>query len=108
MTAVFLNATTFFQFVSLFSSFLFGAWNNFSSWNIFVEQFAHRGTTRPGPAWNNLRIVEQFRGTISASWNNFFSKKRFDFIFFTVKLRAVSWNNSRTVEQFGVPSAFSW
>jgi hypothetical protein len=32
--------------------------------------------------------VEQFRGTISASWNNFFSKKRFDFIFFAVILRA--------------------
>jgi hypothetical protein len=65
---------------------------------------------QPGPAR---------RGTICASWNNFveqfrrrgtifFQKKRFDFVFFAVKLRAVSWNNSRTVEQFGVPSAFSW
>jgi hypothetical protein len=77
-----------------------------ASWNIFVEHFVRRGTTRPGPAWNIFHVVEQFRGTISASWNNFFSKKRFDFIFFAVKLRAVSWNNSRTVEQFAMPSAF--
>jgi hypothetical protein len=71
MTAVLLNATTFFQFVSLFSSFLFGAWNNFgivehfrgtmrASWNNparpGVEQFAHRGTF----SWNNFGVVEQF------------------------------------------------
>jgi len=75
MTAVLLNATTFFRFVSLFSSFLFGAWNIF-----------HRGTF----SWNNSRIVEQpgpaRRGTFAASWNNFVEQfRRRGTIFFQKK-----------------------
>jgi hypothetical protein len=67
------------------------SWNNYgvveqfrgtflASWNIFVEHFVRRGTTRPGPvvehfprrgtiSWNIFRIVEHSCGTISTLWN---------------------------------------
>jgi hypothetical protein len=70
MTAVFLNATTFFQFVGLFSSFF---------WS--VEQFF---------------IVEHFRGTIRASWNN---PARPGVEHFP-RRGTISWNNFGVVEQF--------
>jgi hypothetical protein len=52
-----------------------------TSWNNFVEQFAHRGTF-------------------------FIQKKGLTLFFSPLFCAPFSWNNSRTVEQFAVPSAF--